>query len=166
MKFSFIELLVKGIPEGFLDVFAMYVFTRTKFDLKKYILMSLAFIVLISSVRLLPISNGVNTMLAILVLVIFFIVICKTDPSKTIKSAVIVAIVLFISEMLNVGIIIAIFGKEATEAFFNNSVSKSLIGIPSTLIFAAVIVISHLLLSKRDKRRGVVNGEAGKENSK
>jgi hypothetical protein len=165
MKLSWMELLIKGIPEGFLDVLAVYVLTRTKIDIKKYITMSLIFIVLIYLVRLLPISNGVNTILALLILVALFVFIPKVEPAKIIISTVVVAILLIISETINGAILFSIFGEETTRSFFENPLSRSISGTPSTVIFALFILISHLILSKRGKAKGVKNGEISKKNS-
>ena len=95
LKLSWIELLMKGIPEGFLDVLAIYIFTNTKFEKSRYVILSVLFIASTYLIRLLPINLGVNTMLGLLVLILIFIVGCKAEPPKVIKSVIVMAIFLF-----------------------------------------------------------------------
>jgi hypothetical protein len=42
---SLIELAIKGIPEGLLDVLAIYIFTKTPFEKKKFLFVSAPFII-------------------------------------------------------------------------------------------------------------------------
>ena len=165
LKISWIELIIKGIPEGFLDVLAIFFFIRMKFDLVKYFILSVGFIFLNYIIRLLPISFGVNTMLGLLALILLFIIICKAEPSKVIKSVIIMAIFLFISEGINSVILILMFGTEKTMSFVSDPITKSISSIPSTVIFAVIVICSYFVLKKRDEHKKVKNGNVSKEPS-
>lgn len=77
ISISLVELLVKGIPEGLLDVLAVFILTQQKFVLKKYVIISVVFIISNYLVRLLPINFGVNTMIGLLILVLLFVFLRK-----------------------------------------------------------------------------------------
>ena len=154
---SLIEFLVKGIPEGFLFAWAMFVFTRTKMDKKKYILISLTSSITTFAIRLLPINYGVNTMLSLLVLIILFISICKVDITKVILSALGVTIILFISEELNILLLRSIFGTEKTIALLTSTMGKTIYGIPSTFFFALILLIAKVIIRKKDGKDQAVD---------
>ncbi len=164
MRLSWIELLIKGIPEGFLDILAMYILTKAKFNKKKYLSISLIFIVLTYFVRMLPINYGVNAMISILVFMLLFVLFCDVEFPLAIKSAITVMIFLFVSEGFNALLLIALYGRDQTQALFDSPLAKSIYGIPSTLFFALFILITYLVLSRLNKIRKDTDGEAGKEN--
>ncbi len=160
MKLTLIELLIKGIPEGFLDILAMYIFTRCKFDKKTYIILSCLFIAITYSIRLLPINFGVNSTLSILVFIILFVMIKKVEFSKAIKASIMVMILLFISEGLNMLLLISYYGKTKAEQVLSSTpLIKSIYSIPSTLIFAVIILISYIIIFKLKKIRKNADGE-------
>jgi len=159
MKLSLIELLLKGIPEGFLDIWAMYIFTRSKLDKTTYIILSCIFIVTTYFIRLLPISFGVNSMLSILVFIVLFVMIRKVEFPKAVKAAIVVMILLFVSEGLNMLLLISLYGKDKAEQALSSPLGISIYSIPSTLIFAAIILISYFIISKTKKIRKNADGE-------
>lgn len=149
---SLIELLIKGIPEGLLDVFALYVFTKTPFDKKKYFTTAGIFILIVYIIRWLPINYGVNTMLNLLVLIVLFVTIHKSDIKKIIISVIGITVILFISEELNILLLTAIYGLERTAELLTSTLGKTLYGIPSTIFFAAMIFGYYFIKKKRDAR--------------
>jgi hypothetical protein len=159
LRFTLIELLIKGVPEGFLDVLAIYLLTKTVFDKKKYLLLSLAFIVSTFIIRNVTDNVPVNTMLSLLILIIFFVTICKAPPFTVIKSTLFMAITLIICETLNGAVLVLIFGQDTAKAFFDHAVSRSISGIPSTLFFALAIVIYYLIVKKINKNKKAEYGE-------
>lgn len=150
LSISLIELLAKGIPEGLLFTWAIFIFSKTPIDKKKYLLISILTILTTFIIRRLPINYGVNTMLSLLVTIILFIVICKVDIPKVIIAVIGVTIILFISEELNILLLRAIYGTEKTIELLTSTMGKSLYGIPSTLFFAVLIFIAHRIIKKRD----------------
>ena len=165
ISISPIELLIKGTPEGFLFVLAVYILTRTKIDWLKYVIQSLIFIVMTYALRLLPINIGTHTMLSLLALIILFMAFNKVSLQKLISaitSVIIIAIIVFISEELNLLLLIAIWGQSKTNALLSGtSIMVSVYEIPSTVIFALVILASYFVLAKIDKNKKVKNGEIG-----
>ena len=165
ISISPIELLIKGTPEGFLFVLAVYILTRTKIDWLKYVIQSLIFIVMTYALRLLPINIGTHTMLSLLALIILFIVANKIDLQMIIRSTIsviIIAIIIVMSEELNVLLLLAFWGQSKTNTLLSGtSIMVSVYEIPSTVIFALVILASYFVLAKIDKNKKVKNGEIG-----
>jgi signal transduction histidine kinase len=166
---SLFDLLIKGIPESFLFVLAVYVFTRIRFNFKKYVILSLIFTFIIYLTRWLPINLGTHTMLSLLILILLFIVANKVDLQmiiKSIVSVIIIAIIIVISEELNVLLLIAFWGQsKAGKLLSGSSIMVSVYEIPSTVIFALVILASYFVLAKIDKNKKVKNGEIGAKTS-
>jgi len=165
---SLIELLIKGLPESFLFVLALYIFTRVKFDYKKYMLLSLMLTLIIYLTRWLPINLGTHTMLSLLFLILLFLIVNKVNLQNIIKSiisVVILAIILMISEVLNLLLFNAIFGQAESEKLFNSSSAliKSVSMLPSTIIFALTLLVIYFLLLIYDKSKKAKDGKASEK---
>ena len=170
ISISPIELLITGVPQGFLFVLALYIFTRTNTDIIKYVIQSLILIVVTYLLRFLPINLGVHTMLILFALIILFMAFNKVSLAKfvnAIVSVVIIAIIIIITELLNVLFLDLVFGQAETNILIYHSspLIKSLSEIPSTVIFALIILASYFVLAKIDKNKKVKNGAIGAKNS-
>lgn len=166
LSVSIVELLIKGIPESFLFVLALFIFTRTKLTLNKYLIMSICFTIVTYLTRWLPINIGTNTMLSLLVLIFIFLIANKIDLRfivKTIISVILIALIILISEAINIFLLSAFVGMQSAEDMLNsgNAVEKSLSALPSIIIFGIVVLIVYLVMKKRDKKR-TKHGEDGK----
>jgi len=165
---SLIELLVKGIPESFLFVLAVYIFTRIKIELKKYILLSLIFTLVTYLTRWLPVNLGTHTMLSLLILILLFLLANKVNLQNIIKSiisVIVIAILISISEVLNLFLFNAIFGQAEAEQLFNSSsaIIKSISMLPSTIFFAFILLILHFILKIYDKSKKAKDGKASEK---
>jgi len=164
---SVTQLLIKGIPEGFLMILALHVFTRTKIEMKKYITISVLYIVITYLVRFLPITLGVNTMLSLLTMLLLFQATYKAQLGKVVRSVIsVVAIIIcvMISEMLNMLVLYTIYGQSKAEELLNfgTELTKSVATIPSTIFLGLFIFLAHLVLTKMEKRKNE-HGEDGKK---
>jgi|GEM_PF-329286 hypothetical protein len=169
LSISFFDLLVKGIPESFLFVLAVYIFTRIKIEIKKYLILSFLITIITFLIRLLPITLGVHTILSLLSLIILFIIFYKVNLQiliKTIISVIVIAIIVIISEELNLVFLLSIYGSKKTEQLLNSPTTVSIYSIPSTIFFAVIVLIAFLVLSLIDRRKkgknGVVSEKTGK----
>ena len=156
ISISLAQFFIIGIPQGFLFVLATYIFTKTKFNFKKYILISSIVTVLTYLIRFLPITIGVNTMLSLLVLIMTFLISYKFDLPKIVNLIVSVIIIFFmigVSELLNEIILNLIFGKVQSQALLNSGspLVRSLCMLPTNIIFAAIVLIVYLILSGKRK---------------
>ena len=150
ISISLIELIVKGIPEGLLDVLAVFIITRQPFVTKKYIIISVVFILSNYLIRLLPINFGVNTMIGLLILVLLFVFFTKTDVPKLIKSTIIILITLFLCEMANVAILTLIFGQTKLDDILLDPMLKAAYGVPSTVLFGLSVFIMSKIVKKKN----------------
>jgi len=155
---NIIVFLITGIPQGLLSVLAVQIFTGTKIDIKKYLLLSLICIATTYLIRFLPIAIGVNTVLTLMVLIIAFQFVYKTQLSKVIRiiaSAAVAFVLIAIAEILNMLLLIAIYGQATAEELFNSTdgLVRSIHTTPSNIFFAILIFIGYLILKKIEKRK-------------
>lgn len=142
-KATFLEFVIRGIPEGLLFVLAAYTFSKAQIDIKRYLTSSALFAIIIYLVRLLPIQLGAITILNIIVLICLIVFINKIDTLKAIKSGIIIMILGFVCEGINVFIIQFILKKDMEE-IFRNATLKVLYGMPSVLIFGCIVILFYL----------------------
>jgi hypothetical protein len=161
MKMTFWELLIKGVPEGFLDVLGVYLISKTKIQLNKYLITSCIFIVFTFILKNL-LSQGVSTMVSLLGLVVILVLYNHIEITNSIKSTLIVAIVLIFCETINMLILYFMYGDTFNKFVgFNKAISS----IPSTIIFSIVASI-YYFVSKNHKGKSAINEEIGSDNSK
>lgn len=151
LHLSFLEFVVRCIPEAILFIFAVYTFSNTKIEFKKFIISSLILAVSTFLVRMLPISYGIHTILNIIVLVLITTVINKISVIGSIRSGILTAILMFICEGINMGLIQLTHGSEM-ERIFTDSILKTIYGLPSLMIFAIILLTYKFI---RFNRKGI-----------
>lgn len=161
VRLQIIEIFARGIPEDLLYILAVYAFSRVRIDVKRYLLSSVIFAVLIYFIRRLPIQYGVNTILTLITLIVLAVGISKIDTIKSIQSSIMIFILGFICEGINVFIIQYLF-KADVKYIFNNPELKIIYGIPSLLLFGCIVGIYYMVLLKKDKLRDVLSGKNSK----
>ncbi|MDY4604706.1 hypothetical protein [Clostridium tertium] len=149
LKLQPIEFFLRTIPEGFLFIFAIYVFSQINITRKKYIISSLVFSSSVYIIRLLPINYGVHMILSVLVLLFISIVYNKVEAIQSVKSIIILYMIQLISEAVNV--LLLNLMKLDLDKLFKNPIKKSILGLPSLLITLIIIVIFYLINKKRGK---------------
>jgi hypothetical protein len=153
-KITFLEFIIRGIPEGFMFFLAAYAFSKNKIELKKYILSSLLFSGIVYLMRFLPVQYEALTILNLIVLIGLAAIINKINVIKAIKAGIIIMILGFICEGLNIFIIQFVLQKDLNIIFSNNTL-KVLYGIPSSVIFACIVSTYYLRLKKRKELQHV-----------
>lgn len=148
LKLQPIEFFLRAIPEGFLFIFAIYVFSKVKIDKKKYIISSLIFSSSVYIIRMLPISYGVHSILSMLFLVFFSILYNKIDVVKVIRSIILIYIIQFLSEGINMVIIKFI---PNFEILFKDPIYKTILGLPSLIIAGLIVITFYIIFKKRDE---------------
>ena len=152
MKLSIWELPFRSIPESMIFVFAIYVFSFTKLDTKKWLLPSLIMSVVTFVVRLLPIQPGVHTFILIIFHVIVAVLVSKMDILKAISSTLIAIILLFTCELLNIVTLLKVFKVQPEE--LENPIKKLMYGIPNLLVFGLIV---YMVYKRSAKKRNVSN---------
>lgn len=143
-----IEFFLRGLPEGFIFIFAIYAFSKKKIDSKRYITTSIISAIVIFLVRMLPINYGVHTILAMGIVICLSVLINKIDTIKCIKSVLIYTILQFLSEGINIFIIENLCKVDMNEVF-TNVVLKSIYGLPSLAILGSTIAIYYIVKLKK-----------------
>ena len=157
LKISMFEFLLRGLPEAFLFVFAAFALSKTKLDLKRYFLASGTLALSAYAIRFLPIQYGVNTILNLFVLIVLMTIINKVDMITSIRTGVMIMVIEYICEGINVFLIQVVL-KIDMNYVFSNSKLKVLYGIPSLFLFGLIIVSYYLILNKRKKLRVIADG--------
>ncbi|MGG7212801.1 hypothetical protein ACQPUY_04195 [Clostridium nigeriense] len=148
LKLQPIEFVLRAIPESFLVIFAIYVFSKTEINRKKYLVTSIAFSIIIYITRMLPINYGVHMILSVLFLLFIIVSYNKIDVINGIKSIIFTYLVQLISEAINVSILN--FMNLDLETLFKDPVSKTILGIPS-LVITGIIISTFYMIDKKKK---------------
>lgn len=144
-----IEFLLRSLPEGFIVVLAIYIFSKVDINKKKYLSTSVVFSIITFTVRLLPINYGVHMVLSVLFLLFIIVSYNKIEAVSAIKSIIFIYLIQFISEAINV--LILNFMNFDLDTQFKNPIYKSIIGIPSLIITGVIILIIYIFNNKKRK---------------
>ncbi|MFL0167326.1 hypothetical protein [Candidatus Clostridium helianthi] len=148
LRLTVFEFIFRLVPEAFVLILAMIALSNVKLNAKRYIISSLLLAVCEYGIRLLPINYGVPTILDIFVMIIIMWSINKADVISAIKSSLIITIVLFIIEGVNI-LVLNITFKDEFEKIMSNVILRTVYGLPSLICFATITLIYYL------KRRNV-----------
>lgn len=148
MEVSLLELFARGIPEGALFILASYIFSRKKFNAKRVLISILLFAFSGYLIRKLPVQPGVNSILSIFMLVAINNNVNKIEMIKSIKVSVIIFILQFLCEAINVFILQYLFRIDLNY-IFRNSYLKTVYGIPSLFIAAVFVGVYYYVLSRK-----------------
>jgi len=158
LRLTLLEFFLRGLPEGFLFVFAVYAFSKTVINKKRYIISSILLVIAVYTIRLLPIQYGVHTILNIIVIILLTVNINKISIIKSIQTSLMTIILEFICEGINVFTIQYIFKVDIAHLLSVPSL-KIIYGIPSLLIFAVTVAIYYFWSDRRKKLSEVIDGE-------
>lgn len=158
LRLTLLEVFFRVLPESFLLIFAVYAFSKTIINVKRYIISSLLYVVAVYAIRLLPIQYGVHTIINIIVIIILTVNINKISIIKSIKVSIVAIILEFICEGINVIIIQYLF-KADMKRVFSEPFLKIIYGIPSLVIFSITVFTYYFLLVRRKELKEVINGE-------
>jgi len=153
-KLTVLEFFTRGIPEAFLFIFAAYAFSNNLLDKKKWILSSLIMAVIGFISRSLPIHYGVHTILNVFAFIIIVSNINKIDLIKSIQIGIFTVIIQFICEAANVFLIQYIFRADIGK-IFKDPTLKTVYGIPSTVLFAGIVILYYFKISKRKEKKKI-----------
>lgn len=121
LKLTVFEFLIRLIPEAFVLMFALFMLCNIKVVMNRYVVSSILLGVFEYIIRFLPINYGVNTILGIFIMIIIMYKINNSDMIASVKASLIITIVLFICEWVNV-LLLNIVLREKLEIIMNNSV--------------------------------------------
>lgn len=160
-KISFLELIIRGIPESLIFFLAAHAFSKNAIKVKKYLLSSILFTVIVYFVRLLPIHNGIVFILNLLVLISLSVYINRFAIIEAIKASILVMLVMFICEGMNVFVLQFVLNKDL-EVIFEDRMLKILYSAPSILVFGVIALVFYIRLQKRNGLKSNYYGEVNK----
>lgn len=149
LKLQPIEFFFRAIPEGFLFVFAVYVFSTTTINKKKYIISSILFATIIFMVRLLPINYGVHTILALMLLLMLTTKYNKIDIMKSVRSVLVLVLIQFFAEGINI-LILNLTPNINIDILLEDPVFKTLLGLPSLIIISLIVYLFYKVNKKKE----------------
>ncbi|MBX4260270.1 hypothetical protein KTC96_03065 [Clostridium estertheticum] len=158
LRLTLSYVFLRILPEEFLFIFAVYVFSKTIINVEKYMKSSIIYIIAVYLIRLLPIQYGIHTIIAVVVVILLTVNINKISIIKSIQASLMTVILLFICEGINVFIIQHIF-KADVKYVFSQPLSKIVYSTPSLVIFALIVFTYYIYLVKKNKLSEVTNGE-------
>lgn len=145
---TFWDVIGRIIPEAFVFIWAFYSLTKTKFDLKKYLLASISMSIIMYVVKILPIHFGIHTVLIAIAYIFINIFICEIHIIKSILVTIGAIIIEFICEIIDLLIIKHIF-KINTELLINDPILKFSYTFPTFILFICIIIGIKYLINRK-----------------
>jgi hypothetical protein len=155
LKISVFELFAAVIPEVFIFVIGAYILANEKFYGKRIVVIGLLSGIVTYFVRLLPIFPGANLLFSILTMSSLLIFVGKLEVMKSIASVLTLFVVRIITEWINIILLVQVFHM-TLERLNKDPITKTLVFMPSIIIFALIILIMYL--SKRRKKKAASYG--------
>lgn len=146
MELTWIQFLLRTIPETFIMIWGIYVISREKINFKRYIILAIINSLTIFLIRKLPIIFGVHTIINIFAI----IAICSIFGMPVIKaiySTLLVFILLIIGEILNMTLLNYMNININSEA--RGSFMQIFYQLPSLIILLSGITIIYYILNKK-----------------
>ena len=148
LKVSFLELILRGIPENLIFFMAAYAITKNIIQVKRYLLSSLLGAVIIYLIRLLPINNGADFILNLIIFMALTVIINRFDIIQSIKAGIIIMLIEFISEGVNIFVIQFILKKDLNY-ILSDPIRKLIYFSPSLLVVGCIVIPYYIILLKR-----------------
>lgn len=147
---NILSLFTRMIPEAFLVIYAIYLLTSSKVDIKKIFLSSIIGGVGVYITRLLPVHFGVHTILAVMLYIVLAVKFNKIEIFKAITLVLTLQIILFICDIIVITMYTHVFGLSAGIVLGHTWLS-SIAGTPPLLLFY-LIVWSYSFINEKNKR--------------
>lgn len=164
LKISFIQLILRGIPESIIYFLAVFAFTKNRIQIKKYVwccaIMALVGYVL----KFLPIQNGVDYILNLIILITLSVLIIKVDVIEAIRVSIVLLIFGFIFEGINAFVIQYILGVNL-NVLGENVILDAVCFYPSIVIFGVIVILYYRRLLKRKELRDISYGKIDQQYS-
>ncbi|WP_194190136.1 hypothetical protein [Clostridium chrysemydis] len=153
LKLSFLEIILRTIPESLLFVLVPYIISTKKIEVRNYFKSVLILSISVAIIRMFPISYGIHTLLNLVILVILFNLINHIEIDIAIKSVIFTTILLLISEGANLLVLKIFFSVSQINNMFKEPLYRMIIGFPSIIFFGVALLILYWG-SKRKQKYG------------
>ncbi|HQA16346.1 MAG TPA: hypothetical protein PKX71_05250 [Candidatus Avimonas sp.] len=106
-------------------------------------------------------TYGVHTLYSLMALIILVVVLLRIPAQKVVKSALLIALLTLVFELVISLVCIAIIGKDSYTEFLKTNRGKSVIGILVNLMLALSLVPVYFYKKNKARREGGNNGKTG-----
>jgi hypothetical protein len=110
--------------------------------------------------RLLPISFGVHTLLILVCLFLLAIFFLKMPAFATLKAILAITVLLLMTELVSVLCLTSIVGQAKVDSLMKDALGKAIIALPSSVIFAVIVVTSYFVFRIIKTKKSVKHGES------
>ena len=149
---TWIDILVRLIPEGLIIMLAGYAISKKAVTIKPYLLSSVLFALITFLVKMLPVSAVLPTILSATTAVLLLALINKIKVIHAVISTIVCLMLSVLFEGLNMFILEKLFSIGTNEIYYTTPVFKELVMLPSLLLFAAVVITFYFIMMKVAKK--------------
>ena len=153
LQTTFLEFLLRGIPEAFLLILSSYIFSKKKINAMEFLLFGSILAIIAYIVRFLPIHYGVHTVLNVFAFLVICILGLKNNYLTAMKNTIFIFISQSLCEAINILLVKKIFNINM-GTLFQDSYIKLLYGIPSTVMLCLMVIFSYLIMIRRGEKSG------------
>ncbi|MEG0180674.1 MAG: hypothetical protein RR657_02190 [Peptostreptococcaceae bacterium] len=144
-------IIIRSFPECALLILASYILLGIKLNFKEMLKQSVLYLIVLTCIRMLPISFGIHTVLSMFVLGTILYKLKNQDIINTILTISKIFVCLAMSEGIYMLIINNIMGVPTELLTDNTRISSALLTLPSLLIFIILVVILNRITKKLSK---------------
>ncbi|AVK47215.1 hypothetical protein AXY43_03810 [Clostridium sp. MF28] len=146
-RLTCVDFFFRLIPESFILIWGIHIFSRKTIDMFKYILSSLILAILCFIIRCLPIYYGVNTDICIMLTIIIVMFIIDIPLIKNLLGTFLLYFMLSLSETMNMLLLNSL--NVSTDISVLQPITRCIYGIPSLIIFITSIIILKCVLKNK-----------------
>lgn len=144
----FTKYIMGCLLQSVISVLAVCAINKKKIEIKMFSLVTILYAFSMIFIRMLPIDFGVHTLFISIVLIVLGITLLKTPVYKTVLSALIVGVIVLLTEIINGIFLGLIIGFPNIEFFLKNDLNKAIAGIPANILFLIIVLIIYKLSTK------------------
>lgn len=149
-QIPFLAWLLQGLPESIALVFLATTLIGVKAEWKKVLAFGVLHGIFAYSVRMLPVSLGVHTVILIILLSLWVFIIVKEKYLKCIFTALVTFLTLIIGETFVMTILVYIF-KLNMEVILLNTYQRILYSWPQVILIFSCGLLLKMIRSKNAK---------------
>ncbi|OOM43693.1 hypothetical protein CLOSB_31220 [Clostridium beijerinckii] len=147
-RFTCVDFFFRLIPESFILIWGIHIFSRKTIDMFKYILSSLILAISCLIIRCLHIYYGVNTDICIMLTIIIVMFIIDIPLIKNVIGTFLLYFMLSLSETINMLLLSGL--NIDTDISVLQPITRFIYGIPSLIIFIiSIITLKFVLKNKK-----------------
>ena len=146
-KLTWVDFFFRLIPETFILIWGIYVFSRKTIDMFRYVLSSLILSISCFIIRDLPIYYGVNTDICIMLTIIIVMFIMDIPLIKNVLGTFLLYFILSLSETMNMLLLSSL--NISKDISVLQPITRCIYGIPSLITFIMLVIILKFVLKNK-----------------